>query len=65
MPAVNTTLVVMGFYGGGPQPFRYATMADDLAAAMVFYGSSSEVGFDAIRAPIYGFYGEHDERPPG
>lgn len=40
-------------------------MADDLAAAMPLYGSPPEEGFDAIRAPIYGFHGEYDERPSG
>ena len=62
VPAANGTTVVMGFCWGGSQTFRYATMADDLAAAMVFYGSPPEEGFDAIQAPIYGFYGENDER---
>lgn len=62
VPAANGTIVVMGFCWGGSQTFRYATTADDLAAAMVFYGSPPEDGFDAIQAPIYGFYGENDQR---
>lgn len=62
MPATNGTIVVMGFCWGGSQTFRYATTADDLAAAMVFYGSPPEEGFGAIQAPIYGFYGANDER---
>ncbi len=60
--AANGTVVVMGFCWGGSQTFRYATNASDLAAAMVFYGSPPDDGYDAIAAPIYGFYGENDER---
>jgi carboxymethylenebutenolidase len=52
----------MGFCWGGSQTFRYATNASDLAAAMVFYGSPPDNGYDAITAPVYGFYGENDER---
>jgi len=60
--ATNGTTVVMGFCWGGLQPFRYATMADDLAAAMVFHGFPPEEGFDASRAPIYGSHGERPSR---
>ena len=62
VPAANGTVVVMGFCWGGSQTFRYATNASGLAAAMVFYGSPPDDGYDAITAPIYGFYGENDER---
>jgi carboxymethylenebutenolidase len=62
VPASNGTVVVMGFCWGGSQTFRYATNASDLAAAMVFYGSPPDDGYEAITAPVYGFYGEDDER---
>ena len=62
VPAANGTVVVMGFCWGGSQTFRYATNASDLTAAMVFYGSPPDDGYDAIAAPVYGFYGENDER---
>ena len=62
VPSANGTVAVMGFCWGGSQTFRYATNASDLAAAMVFYGSPPDAGFDAIAAPVYGFYGENDER---
>lgn len=29
---------------------------------MVFYGSPPESGFESITAPVFGFYGEDDER---
>ena len=62
VPASTGTIAVMGFCWGGSQTFRYATNASDIAAAMVFYGSPPDEGYDAISAPIYGFYGENDER---
>jgi carboxymethylenebutenolidase len=62
VPAANGAVAVMGFCWGGSQTFRYATNASDLAAAMVFYGSPPDNGYDAITAPVYGFYGENDER---
>ena len=62
LPASNGETVVMGFCWGGSQTFRFATQAQDIEAALVFYGSPPEVGYDNIAAPVYGFYGENDER---
>ena len=56
------TTAVMGFCWGGAQTFRFATNSPDVAAALVFYGSPPESGFENIAAPVYGFYGEDDER---
>lgn len=64
LEAGNGTIVVGGFCWGGSQTFRYATNADGLSAAMVFYGSppSDEGAYANISAPVYGFYGENDQR---
>lgn len=62
LPASNGTTAVAGFCWGGSQAFRLATNSADLAAAFVFYGSPPEDGFERITAPVYGFYGENDER---
>lgn len=64
LDASNGTIVVGGFCWGGSQTFRYATNADGLEAAMVFYGSppSDEEAFANISVPVYGFYGEDDQR---
>lgn len=62
LPSSNGTTAVMGFCWGGSQTFRFATHSSDIAAAMVFYGSPPESGFENITAPVYGFYGENDER---
>lgn len=63
-PSSNGTTVVAGFCWGGSQTFRFATNSDEIEAAYVFYGSPPD---DAemirnITAPVYGFYGENDQR---
>lgn len=63
VPSSNGKVVVAGFCWGGSQTFRYATNASVLEAAMVFYGSPPEKEqLKNIEAPIYGFYGENDQR---
>jgi carboxymethylenebutenolidase len=64
LPAASGETVVAGFCWGGSQSFRLATNAPDLAAALVFYGTGpeDEERIAAIAAPVYGFYGENDER---
>ena len=56
--------VVAGFCWGGSQAFRLATNEPELAAALVFYGTGPDdpEEINAIAAPVYGFYGEKDER---
>jgi carboxymethylenebutenolidase len=55
---------VAGFCWGGTQSFRLATASPELSAALVFYGSPPQdtVAFARIAAPVYGFYGEDDQR---
>ncbi len=64
LPAANGTVAVMGFCWGGSQTFQYATHAPDISAALVFYGTAPDdsARLGAISAPVYGFYGENDER---
>ena len=64
VPASNGKTVVMGFCWGGSQTFRFATNDDEIAAALVFYGSAPEQASEIakISAPVYGFYGENDQR---
>lgn len=63
-PSANGKVVVTGFCWGGSQSFRYATNADGLSAALVFYGSATnEVErVQSINTPVYGFYGGNDQR---
>jgi carboxymethylenebutenolidase len=64
IPAATGKTAVIGFCWGGSQSFRFATNAPDLSAALVFYGTApeDEARIEAISAPVYGFYGERDER---
>ena len=61
LPASNGKLAVAGFCWGGGKSFLFATHRHDLSAAFVFYGIPPEK-FDAITAPVYGFYAGNDER---
>lgn len=60
----NGKTATIGFCWGGSQSFKFATMNDQISAALVFYGSAPEKMEDVqrITAPVYGFYGENDER---
>ncbi|MEX0904286.1 MAG: dienelactone hydrolase family protein [Balneolaceae bacterium] len=64
IPSANGTVIVAGFCWGGSQSFRFATNADDLSAALVFYGSAptDEERIQNISTPVYGFYGGNDQR---
>lgn len=62
--ACNGKTVVAGFCWGGMQSFRFATNNSRIKAALVFYGSAPDKAEDIkrISAPVYGFYGENDQR---
>lgn len=64
LPSCNGKLAVAGFCWGGSQTFRYATNNKDLKAAFAFYGTAPESTADLARinCPVYGFYGENDNR---
>ena len=64
MPSSNGKTVVAGFCWGGSQTFRFATNNGEIEAALVFYGSAPAESSDLakIEAPVFGFYGENDQR---
>lgn len=64
IPAGNGKLVSAGFCWGGAQSFTMATKSDDLAMAMVFYGTgpTDPNAYKSVSAPVVGFYGGADER---
>jgi carboxymethylenebutenolidase len=64
LPACNGKVAVCGFCWGGSQSFRYATNNKDIKAAFVFYGTgpNKEEDMARIACPVYGFYGENDNR---
>jgi len=64
LPACSGKVAVGGFCWGGGQTFRFATNRESLAAAFVFYGPAPEdkAAIAKIKSPVYGFYGENDNR---
>jgi carboxymethylenebutenolidase len=66
IPAANGKVAVAGFCWGGSQSFRFANDAQksSLKAAFVFYGSGADKPeqYQQITIPVYGFYGENDQR---
>ena len=64
IPSANGKTAVIGFCWGGSQSFRFATNNKNIKAVLVFYGSAPEKNGDLekITAPVYGFYGENDNR---
>lgn len=63
VPSSNGKTVVMGFCWGGAQAFRFAADSSQVAASLVFYGRPPPEGSIAeLKAPVYGFYGESDQR---
>ncbi len=64
VPAGKGTVSVGGFCWGGSQTFLFATQRKDLSAAFVFYGTgpTDAKAIENISCPVYGFYGENDNR---
>jgi carboxymethylenebutenolidase len=64
IPAGNGNLAVCGFCWGGGWTFGYAGLNRNLKAAYSFYGPTEDKPslIANIACPIYGFYGEKDER---
>ncbi len=62
LPAANGKSATIGFCWGGGASFRYATQQPELNAAVVYYGTSPEAGYDKIKCPVLGCYGGNDER---
>ena len=63
LPSTNEKVAVSGFCWGGGQTFSYAVHSDTIAAGFVFYGrAAAPEDIPKISAPIYGFYGESDNR---
>ena len=63
LPSTNEKVAVSGFCWGGGQTFSYAVHSDTIAAGFVFYGRAAPTeDVPKISAPVYGFYGESDNR---
>lgn len=64
VPGADGRVSVTGFCWGGSQSFRFATNNPDIRMAMVFYGTGPGEAEEIkkINVPVYGFYGENDQR---
>lgn len=64
LDSCNGKVAVGGFCWGGGQTFRFATNNKDIKAALVFYGAgpTDKDAIARIGCPVYGFYGENDNR---
>ena len=64
IPSCNGALAVCGFCWGGGVAFAYANENPKLKAAYSFYGTAPDEASKVanIQCPVYGFYGEKDER---
>ncbi|MHB1425744.1 MAG: dienelactone hydrolase family protein [Gemmataceae bacterium] len=64
LPSCNGKVVVCGFCWGGGESFRFAANNKNIKAAFVFYGPppAGEKDIERIDCPVYGFYGENDNR---
>jgi carboxymethylenebutenolidase len=59
-------LASIGFCWGGARSFLLATEENKLAAAVVFYGSApTDEQLAKVHCPVFGVYGETDERITG
>jgi carboxymethylenebutenolidase len=64
IPSANGTLLVCGFCRGGGWAFNYASENPKLKGVYSFYGNvlDDPAKIAKIPCPVYGFYGENDER---
>ena len=64
LPASNGKTATIGFCWGGAMSFHYATAQPQLAAAVVYYGTSPSdaSSFERVNAPVLGLYGSDDAR---
>ncbi len=62
LPSATDQVGVVGYCWGGSSSFLFALEDTDLDAAVVYYGSSPEAGFESVVAPVLGLYGGNDER---
>ena len=60
--ASNGKFATIGYCWGGARSFAYAVHQPELSAAVVYYGSSPESGFEKVKAPVLGLYGQNDQR---
>jgi carboxymethylenebutenolidase len=62
-PGIDGRVAVVGFRFGGSYAFALAAADDRIRAAVPFYGHPpEEVAIARIACPVFGLYGDQDER---
>ena len=64
LPATTDKVAVTGFCWGGGKSFRLAMDEPSIVAALPYYGvpNGGAEDYKRIACPVYGFYGENDNR---
>ena len=63
LPSANGKIAVAGFCWGGAQTWLAMTNNPDFKSGFVFYGiPDASLSLEKVPAPVYGFYGEKDNR---
>ena len=63
LPAAMPMYGIVGFCWGGTTAFEHALLAEQVGAAVVYYGSTPNAAdFRVSRAPVLGLYGGDDNR---
>jgi carboxymethylenebutenolidase len=62
IPAATDQVGIVGFCWGGGTVFSYAIHQPGLGAAVSYYGTTPEGGYEQITAPVLGLYGGDDQR---
>lgn len=62
LPSAAKRVGVVGYCWGGSSSWLLAVDWAELDAAVVYYGTSPESGYDRIQAPVLGLYGGADNR---
>lgn len=62
LPAAGDAVGVVGFCWGGSTTWQVTTDWSELDAAVVYYGTSPEEGYENVHAPVLGMFGGNDNR---
>jgi len=62
LPAAGERIGVVGYCWGGSSAWLLAVDWADLDAAVIYYGTSPESGYENVHAPVLGLYGGNDNR---
>lgn len=62
LPAATKKYGVVGYCWGGAAVFEHAVRYPDVNAIVSYYGPTPPAGYERVKAPVLGLYGDNDER---